>query len=90
MKNSIFYSSLLNRYLTQDEFDLVNKSVKYLTGDLNKNWDKMKKKEQYILLGVAMGSQLILESVVKGEAEDILEQTKRGLGLIVETEDTDE
>lgn len=90
MENSTLYSSVLNRYLTQDEFDLVNKSVKYLTGDLNKNWDKMKKKEQYILLGVAMGSQLILESVVKGEAEDILEQTKRGLGLIVETEDTDE
>lgn len=91
MENSNLYSSVLNRYFTNDEFDLINNSIKHLSSRLDeKKWNKLKKKEQYVLLGVAIGSQMILESVAKGEANDILEQTKRGLGLIVETEDTDE
>lgn len=91
MENSNLYSSVLDRYFTVDEFELINDSIQYLSSGLDeKKWNKLKKKEQYVLLGVAIGSQMILESVAKGEADNVLEQTKRGLGLIVETEDIDE
>lgn len=90
MENSNLYSSVLDRYFTVDEFNLINDSIKKLSSLTKENWKNLKKREQYVLLGVAIGSQMILESVAKGEADNVLEQTKRGLGLIVETEDIDE
>ena len=91
MENSNLYSSVLDRYFTVDEFNLINDSIQHLSSGLDeKKWKKLKKKEQYVLLGVAIGSQMILESVAKGEADDIVEQTKRRLGFIVESEDTNE
>lgn len=90
MENSSLYSSVLDRYFTVDEFNLINDSIKKLSSLTKENWKNLKKREQYVLLGVAIGSQMILESIAKGEANDILEQTKRGLGLIVKTEDIDE
>ena len=90
MENSNLYSSVLDRYFTVDEFNLINDSIKKLSSLTKENWKNLKKREQYVLLGVAIGSQMILESVAKGEADNVLEQTKRGLGLIVESEDIDE